>query len=249
LILLHEAVAEEEVIFRAIARASLLVELFDINHRHTCTTFHYYDAISEPNILSGLESAWPALEAVFNDILYTRCVVFRYMQNYAGVLLSDLDQNRRATGTTLARWFSEFQILEPNTTTDLKHKVLFHLLHTWYTMATIMFATVLVDDALPYDEHIPAFQSIVKHATISRTLRLPATPLLTRTTTSRTFDMSHSLVDVGWIPPLYFTAVKCRVQEVRIQAIELIESAAHREGIWDSKLAAQIARQVVTVEH
>ncbi len=60
--------------------------------------------------------------------------------------------------------------------------------------------------------------------------------------------MSRSIADVGWIPPLYYTALKCRVHRVRLQAIRLLESASHREGIWDSKIAAAVARKVMEIE-
>jgi hypothetical protein len=60
--------------------------------------------------------------------------------------------------------------------------------------------------------------------------------------------MSHSLVDIGWIAPLYYTALKCRIHRVRLQAIRLLEEASHQEGIWDSKIAAGVARCVVEIE-
>lgn len=62
------------------------------------------------------------------------------------------------------------------------------------------------------------------------------------------FDMSRSIVDLGWTPPLFYTAVKCRVHRIRLQAIRLLESASHREGIWDSRILARVARRVMELE-
>ena len=61
-------------------------------------------------------------------------------------------------------------------------------------------------------------------------------------------DMSRSIVDMGWIPMLYYTAVKCRVHRIRLQAIRFLESTSHREGIWDAKTAACVARKVMQME-
>jgi len=53
---------------------------------------------------------------------------------------------------------------------------------------------------------------------------------------------------MGWIPPLYYTAIKCRIHRVRLQAIKLLASTSHREGIWDANSAACVARKVMEVE-
>jgi hypothetical protein len=60
--------------------------------------------------------------------------------------------------------------------------------------------------------------------------------------------MSRSIVDLGWIPPLFFTAIKCRVHRIRLHAIRLLESTSHREGIWDGKILARVGRKVMELE-
>jgi hypothetical protein len=53
---------------------------------------------------------------------------------------------------------------------------------------------------------------------------------------------------MGWIPPLYYTALKFRVHRIRLHAVRLLESATRREGVWDSTLTAKIAAKVVQLE-
>ncbi|KAI0206701.1 hypothetical protein F4808DRAFT_3919 [Astrocystis sublimbata] len=60
--------------------------------------------------------------------------------------------------------------------------------------------------------------------------------------------ISHSVGDKGWVPLLYFVAVKCRIHRVRLQAIKLLSQTIHKEGIWDSRLALAIAKEVVRIE-
>lgn len=60
--------------------------------------------------------------------------------------------------------------------------------------------------------------------------------------------MPRSIIDMGWIAPLYFTAVKCRVHRIRVEAIKLLRTSPHREGIWDAHIAACVAKKVVELE-
>jgi hypothetical protein len=60
--------------------------------------------------------------------------------------------------------------------------------------------------------------------------------------------MAKSIIDMGWTPPLYYTALKCRIHRVRLQAIRFLESSAHLEGMWDTQIAACVARKVMEVE-
>lgn len=42
--------------------------------------------------------------------------------------------------------------------------------------------------------------------------------------------------------------VKCRNHRIRLQAIKLLYFTIHREGIWDAKIAACVARKVMEIE-
>jgi hypothetical protein len=53
---------------------------------------------------------------------------------------------------------------------------------------------------------------------------------------------------MGWITPLYFTAIKCRVKEVRLEAIRFLSHGDCKEGIWDAALASQVGTQVMAIE-
>ena len=68
----------------------------------------------------------------------------------------------------------------------------------------------------------------------------------TRETTKRSYaDRSSS---IGMIPPIYYTAMKCRVPSVRRKAVALLELAPHREGMWDGALVATVAGKVSEME-
>ena len=61
-------------------------------------------------------------------------------------------------------------------------------------------------------------------------------------------DPTGAVMDIGWIPATYFVASKCRVREIRLRAIKLLESTQHTEGMWNARICANVARQVWWLE-
>lgn len=57
-----------------------------------------------------------------------------------------------------------------------------------------------------------------------------------------------STSDIGWIAPLYITAISCRNPRLRHQSIRLLDTVPHKEGIFDSGLATTIAREICNIE-
>ncbi|KAN0113220.1 hypothetical protein V8E51_006171 [Hyaloscypha variabilis] len=86
-------------------------------------------------------------------------------------------------------------------------------------------------------------QQVSHHPSVEHPSGLPHRPL-----PWPRIHMSRSIVDIGWIAPLYYTALKCRVHRVRLQAIRLLETTSYREGIWDSKISSCVARKVMEIE-
>ncbi|CAL5869504.1 uncharacterized protein PFLUO_LOCUS3734 [Penicillium psychrofluorescens] len=61
-------------------------------------------------------------------------------------------------------------------------------------------------------------------------------------------DLAKSIIDMGCIAPLYYVAVKCRDHRLRLQAVQSLELVFHREGIWDARSTATVARKVMELE-
>ncbi|TVY80464.1 hypothetical protein LSUE1_G004428 [Lachnellula suecica] len=120
------------------------------------------------------------------------------------------------------------------------------ILSVYHTMATIMANTCLSpDDEMAFDLHMDRFSYIIKQLLKLGTLD----PIVRFQASGETFvNMSKSVMDMGWNAPLYFVAVKCRVHQIRLQAVQLLESAFHREGIWDSRVTACVSRRIMEVE-
>jgi hypothetical protein len=55
-------------------------------------------------------------------------------------------------------------------------------------------------------------------------------------------------VEMGFIPPVWYTALKCRVPRLRRQAAAILRAAPHREGVWDRLLVSRIVDEIIKTE-
>ncbi|CZT47184.1 uncharacterized protein RSE6_07718 [Rhynchosporium secalis] len=56
------------------------------------------------------------------------------------------------------------------------------------------------------------------------------------------------IADVGMLPFMWFTALKCRVPWLRRQTIALLTNTPIREGMWDSFIMARVAQKIIMLE-
>lgn len=62
------------------------------------------------------------------------------------------------------------------------------------------------------------------------------------------YGTSTSIADMGWIAPLYFTAMNGPTPKIRREAIRILHASPHREGIFDAILVAAVAERVLEIE-
>lgn len=125
-------------------------------------------------------------------------------------------------------------------------KVACNVLRMYHEMACIVVEACLSSQQeMLFDHQTERFLSILTYAintmSLSSGLQEPILP-------EATAKMQRSIVDIGWIPVLYYTATRCRVNRIRLHAIRILESTSHREGMWDAKVAAQVAQEVMRLE-
>ncbi|KAK7955829.1 Protein of unknown function DUF3468 [Apiospora aurea] len=129
--------------------------------------------------------------------------------------------------------------------THYGYLLLLSMYYQSHIMASVCLTDVTEAEAV-YDAHTPSFLAIVQHSSELRHLiryELHYNPLINYTS-----KISQSTADMGWIPPLYYTALKCRVRRVRLHALRFLGFKPHKEGIWDTELTAAVAREVIRLE-
>ncbi|KAF2729515.1 hypothetical protein EJ04DRAFT_588692 [Polyplosphaeria fusca] len=170
-----------------------------------------------------------------------------------GVVSSPALKKRRLhLQTKLAAWFKAYEAVgaktsEQKTQMTTRQVVAHKLLHSYYLMADIMAeVSIHPGQEMFFDARTQDFLAIILQAmNIHHTL---ASKNVLESINDYWKETSSTIIDLGGLPPLYYTALKCRSHHIRSQAINLLNSRPHRYGIWDSKLAASIANTVMNVE-
>ncbi|RYP68926.1 hypothetical protein DL770_008342 [Monosporascus sp. CRB-9-2] len=158
---------------------------------------------------------------------------------------------QRHIKSDLNMWFNTYKASRVNfqVQLDAVSKIGYQLLLLYHIMASILADTCLrPDDEMAFDRHCHGFVSIITHsANILEAVRAvhDSNDLVFSRSGS---ELSLFTADIGWTPPLYFTALHCRIHHIRRRAIELLRALPSREGIWDSVFAAFVAEEVMRIE-
>lgn len=108
------------------------------------------------------------------------------------------------------------------------------------TTAKISVQTAFIKAETEYDVFEPEFRRNVTQATILLQILEKVTPK-NKPTLAFSFDL-------GVIPPLFLTCVKCRNSDIRKKALQLLIQYPRREGVWDSVTTAAIGTWVIELE-
>lgn len=244
----------DDWIVEIFSRLNLQVELFNHGHPHACLLLQP----AGPDILvpefRSFNEAWQHMERLLNEIFYLN---HQSRQQAESECQSPRDplallEHQQRVRRDLVQWLDIFEAFKkkvqwPKASRD---EIAYQLLCPYHSMATIMAETCLQpSDEMAYDSHTNQFVLLIKQLTNLRLLRatgLPTSP--DQSLPVHCMNMSRSIIDVGWIPPLYYVAIKCRVHRIRLKAVRFLESCFHREGIWDATTAACVARKVMEIE-
>ena len=132
--------------------------------------------------------------------------------------------------------FNQLQAdLEMSKSLQLVHAVA--LLSMYFTTSSIWLMTCLEKAQECYDGYHTQFKNILEAAELIVNISegQPQSEILF------TFEM-------GLVPPLYFTATKCRHPALRRQAVSLIQRAPGKEGMWDRAEMTYMAQKVIIME-
>ncbi len=202
---------------------------------------------AELGAISSLKDAWTDLQLLFDQIFTIEDQVRSCNKSLSNSALSGLKQYQQRIASELQYWLQAYKKFVESPIHQLSYglRKAYRILFGYFHMAGIKASVALQpDDEMTYDRYTNSFLSIIA---ISRqiwenTRDDPASEELDEE------QMRRSIADPGWIPPLYFTATKCRVHQIRIQAIRLLQCSRHRESIFDSSVMACAAKRILELE-
>jgi hypothetical protein len=143
--------------------------------------------------------------------------------------------------TEMSRWMMAFSpLLDRCVESGGQHRISALTLSLAATAAKISFQTAFIKTETEYDVFEPEFRRSVSQATLLLQTQEEYTPR-NKPTLAFSFEL-------GVIPPLFLTCVKCRNSEIRKTALQLLIRYPRREGIWDSVTTAAIGTWVSELE-
>ncbi|KAL7928248.1 hypothetical protein V8C35DRAFT_318612 [Trichoderma chlorosporum] len=150
----------------------------------------------------------------------------------------------------LVQWLRTFSSSQRELLANLTPQKMYRtpLLRLYHTMATIMAATSLRGtDEMIFDSHNLDFGTLLRQAVELWDMMRNAY-LAFKKLSGYVMPAICFTADMGFIPPLYYTVVKCRQPNLRRMAIEMLISAPHREGAWSGPLVARMAQYIMGIE-
>ncbi|KAK5251145.1 hypothetical protein LTS03_010230 [Exophiala xenobiotica] len=105
---------------------------------------------------------------------------------------------------------------------------------TWHAAAVIWLRNPREGFEMSFDESLDYFQVIVEKAN--------------EALASKQHILDDFTFEMGVLPPLYFTALKCRHFSLRKEALRLLAKGPRREGLWDREELLTVASRAFALE-
>jgi hypothetical protein len=123
-------------------------------------------------------------------------------------------------------------------TTSLLMRMIYHVLKIWVLVCR-------ETDEMAYDDHMDSFAEVVDLARQAVEAESEKQKL-----TSDPPRRSKFVLEMGFIPVLYFVITKCRKLGLRLAALEYLPLLApERENLWNATIMYTVARKIVEMEH
>lgn len=210
--------------------------------------FYWGRGINIPRLFSTVSEMRQPFDSIFNSISYLISQVEKSsigMDEHQPPLTPTLVQQQRELQAALSDWIAVYDASVPSLLSRVSsYEILgLRMLRIYGNLATIMLCTCFSIKETTFDSHTSTFESI-----IAQSEKLAILSGYAPVDADVDTETSSFSVDIGCFPPLYYTALKCRVPHLRRRAVKLLQRTRHTEGPWNGPLLARIATQVIDME-
>lgn len=193
----------------------------------------FEEVLSQPKTFEEARTTLHWLIAETADLLNEGRAYRRGLEGDENIVQTCL-QRQGLQMSAYAIWNESFRRLDAETDPTISSQ-LRKLLRLSYSMTVIWLSTSLDQEETVHDQYTGQYEEVVELAgdLIGDTGKAPLV---------FTFEM-------GLIPPLYWTALKCRDVRIRTKALDLLKEAPVREGLWNREEAIRVAARVIALEN
>lgn len=176
-------------------------------------------------------------------------VVIRFIRagrakaNAGDIQVTDLIEKIRYE-RLMERWYSLLlECISNSNAADKPHEVAaINVMKLHYRTIYVFLSVCLSIEESASDLHTPDFEEIIHLGELI--VSMPPPPGRPgQPNEQRTFSF-----EMGIIPSLYFTTIKCRNPALRRRALSVLRKAPLREGLWMSHIASKVAERLIQVE-
>lgn len=238
-------------IVEAFSRLYIQAQLFKHSYEQPHFLLQVADPMFRPSVFYSFRMVWDELERLRNEIFLLTKEAREYDAQQTHPHCSPLLLRRqRMIKADLINWLTTSEASK-DTLPERKlpeGEKAYQLIFLHHTMISIMAEVCLCpNDEGVFDFHSDQFESLISEA-IDLWRSGPAREISESNHPQNSIRISRSIIDLGCIAPLHYTALKCRVHRIRVHAVRLLETLLHKEGIWDPRVSALIARKVIEIE-
>jgi Fungal specific transcription factor domain/Fungal Zn(2)-Cys(6) binuclear cluster domain len=193
-----------------------------------------------PESFSCLKEARDRLDNCMSYVFESIIVTYFSRQDFVNHT-QKLSPEYQTYRTLLSQWSRLFGAFMTSSGVDLgpENRQRARLLQIQYKVAIILFATGMSPQETAFDAFNSDFDSIAAMA--SSLVGNNQGPGMFERTGQFSFDM-------GVVPPLYFTASRCRDPSIRRRALSILSANSRQEGVWSSDMLAKIAERLICIE-
>lgn len=245
----------DDHLLEILARLNTQCVLFGYPSRYIhLTEARTYSIEAIPDTFDTLQECRQYLEVLLNKTLH---LIKKFTGDTPSCPMAGFEDLLTETGEqllqTLNIWNSAYEKLAQKTRTNITvyDYIALNLLHVWSIKVEIMLRTCPAPNEpwseMAFDNYTHLFEEILVAASDMVMMRgFPGN-----------FDPGDAkchigplnfCVDMGPVPVLYYTALKCRVPSIRRRAIQGLRLAPHREAVWDGIAVAAAAETVIRLE-
>ncbi|KAH8819152.1 hypothetical protein F5884DRAFT_716188 [Xylogone sp. PMI_703] len=204
-----------------------------------------------PQSFNTLSDARQCLDLLTNSVYYLSVQIDDFFHTHSHVP-EHLIHSKTLLQISLDFWIQAFDVSLPHllTRTSRRDTLGAYLLRLYHSMMTIMISVCIHPrNEMVYDSYSSDFLSIIELSLDAWSLAFQESDAIT--ISSSTVPRSSGgkfMVNSGFLPPLYYTAIKCRIPNVRRKAISLLRGAPYKEGLLDGVFVAYIGHQIMEIE-
>ncbi|KAM0420411.1 hypothetical protein ACHAPT_011832 [Fusarium lateritium] len=194
-----------------------------------------------PTVFASVEEARCGLYLILDEGLQfgTKAHAVAYNPNPDPEVIQRLQSEQQRLLSQVSRWHAAFTVLTSMSPQSPALESQLNILRMYHQASLVWISTSLQPSEVAFDAHLPAFASIISHA---------STIIGSIPTTSQ---LEPFTFETELVAPVYWTAAKCRHPLLRRAALKLLtrdQMRGRRENLWHVQETAVIAARIIEIE-